>query len=361
MDPAPLGFGGAVAGGGVRGAEAPAGGPGAKEGGGRRGDFLWTAAPEPHAVRRKAILERYSEKIRPLYGNDPWYVPPRALVACAIQLGLAVACARLDLGWKAITLLSYCVGAFCAQNLFLAIHELSHNLAFVSPAHNRAMGFVCNLHVGAPVFVPFKYYHQRHHTFQGYDGIDDDIPSLGECNVVVNTIAKAVWLFFQTEVYALRPLITTPKPFTKWDLIGWALCIAYDAALYTLVGPKALGYVLLSTHWGGSIHPIAGHFISEHYLDVLNEVEGLEEQETFSYYGPLNAITYNVGYHNEHHDFPQIPGSRLPQVRKIAPEFYEPLRSYNSWAKPIWAYLTDPRVGPFSRVKRHPKKGKKDS
>merc|ERR1711871_1721191 len=112
---------------------------------------------------------------------------------------------------------------------------------------------------------------------------------------------------------------------------------------------------------GGSIHPIAGHFISEHYLDVLNEVEGLEEQETFSYYGPLNAITYNVGYHNEHHDFPQIPGSRLPQVRKIAPEFYEPLRSYNSWAKPIWAYLTDPRVGPFSRVKRHPKKEKKDS
>merc|ERR1711871_1074760 len=201
--------------------------------------------------------------------------------------------------------------------------------AFVSPAHNRAMGFVCNLHVGAPVFVPFKYYHQRHHTFQGYDGIDDDIPSLGECNVVVNTIAKAVWLFFQTEVYALRPLITTPKPFTKWDLIGWALCIAYDAALYTLVGPKALGYVLLSTHWGGSIHPIAGHFISEHYLDVLNEVEGLEEQETFSYYGPLNAITYNVGYHNEHHDFPQIPGSRLPQVRKIAPEFYQPLRETN--------------------------------
>ena len=73
---------------------------------------------------------------------------------------------------------------------------------------------------------------------------------------------------------------------------------------------------------------------------------------TCSYYGPLNWLCFNVGYHNEHHDFPFIAGTNLPKVRAIAPEFYDDLPHYHSWSKVILDYIVDPEVGPFARMKR---------
>lgn len=38
-----------------------------------------------------------------------------------------------------------------------------------------------------------------------------------------------------------------------------------------------------------------------------------------------------VGYHNEHHDFPSVPWTRLPELRQMAKEYYDPLPNHPSW------------------------------
>ena len=75
-------------------------------------------------------------------------------------------------------------------------------------------------------------------------------------------------------------------------------------------------------------------------------------QETTSYYGPLNLVALNIGYHNEHHDFPGIPWNRLPRLKAMAPEFYDNLKCYHSWTRLWLEFLFDRRFSLFRRVTR---------
>jgi sphingolipid delta-4 desaturase len=59
-----------------------------------------------------------------------------------------------------------------------------------------------------------------------------------------------------------------------------------------------------------------------------------------------------VGYHNEHHDFPSVPWTRLPALHALAHEFYDPLPAHASWPAVTWKFITDPRIGMWSRAKR---------
>lgn len=53
-------------------------------------------------------------------------------------------------------LAAYIIGATANQNLFLAIHEISHNLAFKAPLANRLFAVFANLPIGVPYSAAFR-------------------------------------------------------------------------------------------------------------------------------------------------------------------------------------------------------------
>jgi sphingolipid delta-4 desaturase len=77
-----------------------------------------------------------------------------------------------------------------------------------------------------------------------------------------------------------------------------------------------------------------------------------EGQETYSYYGWLNRLALNIGYHNEHHDFPAVSWIRLPEVRRIASHLYDEQLSHRSWIRLWWRFISDRELGPLSRIVR---------
>jgi sphingolipid 4-desaturase/C4-monooxygenase len=242
-------------------------------------------------------------------------------------------------------LVAYVIGATCNHALFLSIHEIGHNLACHGIWSNRFFSMFANLPVGLPYAISFKAYHNEHHKLQGVDGYDTDLPTAVEGFVFQNVLTKTFFCTTQILFYALRPMLIRYQKPTLALLINWVVQFAFDAVVIALWGWGPLFYFLASSFLAGSLHPVGGHFISEHYVFA-------DGSETFSYYGPLNALSFNVGYHNEHHDFPNIPWTRLPTLKKMAPEFYDTLPYHTSWLAVTWNFIFDPNVSVYNRVKR---------
>ena len=313
-------------------------------------DFIWTNKPSLHDTRRSLILKSHPE-IKKLFGYD-WrskYICVLALLIPHFLLSLSIA----NMNWILFLTVCYVFGATLTQSIFLAIHELSHNLFFKNSTSNKLFSIFANLPICVPYAIAFREYHKDHHAHLGVDDRDLDIPTYGEAFITNTTLTKALWMSSQIVMYALRPVLTRPKKIDIYQFVNIVVQLLFDIVIVCYWGWRPIQYMLLSILFSGGLHPCAGHFISEHY--VFSKYKN--DQETFSYYGGLNNLMWNVGYHNEHHDFPNVSGLRLPKLNKIAKKYYDELDVCESWMNAVFTYIFDENIGNFNRVKRaHSKK-----
>ncbi len=319
-------------------------------------DWLWTRNEEPHKLRRKQILKAHPE-VSKLCGPEriTKYVVSGVVL---LQLACAYLLRNEPFFSRNYWIIAYIVGATSNQNLFMGIHEISHNLAFKKPLPNKLLAIWANIPVGIPFSASFTPYHQLHHKYLGDTTYDADLPTRLEAVLLDNILGKTFFATFQIFFYAIRPMFVTSVKLTLIHLFNIIVQFTADYLIVKFWGWNSMLYLLLSSFLAGSLHPCAGHFFAEHYvfdgleIAAYDPKTGRSPPETYSYYGPLNIFTYNVGLHNEHHDFPYIPWTRLYKLNRIAREFYDPLPKYYCWSIIIVKFIFDPKVSLWCRVRR---------
>ena len=306
-------------------------------------DFIFSDAPEPHRLRTKQILKQHPQ-IRNLIGKNNLTI---FAIVFLVSFLVVAAWFVADKSWWVILAVAYLAGAFADHALFVMIHEATHKLIFKNPTANRLAGILANLPQVFPSSVAFERYHIKHHSFQGIHELDADLPNRWEAKLIDNYfIGKVLWFLFYPVFQAFRVArLKEINPFDGWLAINWIANIVFVAAIWWFLGGKAVGFLTLSFFFSVGLHPLGARWIQEHYL-----TKG--EQETYSYYGPLNVVAFNVGYHNEHHDFPSVPWNKLPSVRSQAPGYYNNLHFHTSWTKLFFRFLFDKEISLWSRVIR---------
>jgi sphingolipid 4-desaturase/C4-monooxygenase len=306
-------------------------------------DFSYMDGHPVHRQRAREILAKHPE-VRRLMGANPtsalWVV---GLVATQWLAAWLVN----GLSWLWIFVAAYLFGAFINHALYVLIHECTHNLVFRNKRHNNWLGILCDFALAFPSAMAFRKYHLLHHQHLGDYEMDPDIVCHAEGRLVRDSAwRKALWVALLGVSQALRPLkVKGVKAFDKWIVINILVVAAVDVLVYFVLGPNALAYLALSTFFALGLHPVGGRWIQEHY-------ETQPGQETYSYYGPLNRACFNMGYHNEHHDFAGIPWNNLPKLKRAAPEYYDGLKSYRSWTGVLLKFIFDPSLSTYSRVIR---------
>ncbi|TBU00942.1 fatty acid desaturase, partial [Hamiltosporidium tvaerminnensis] len=305
--------------------------------------FAYDTYDEPHIKRKRIILKKYPQ-ISNLYGysKKTKYI---ILISVFLFLCGTYFCTFYIKKWYLFLLFSYIYGGSFSALSGILIHECSHNLAAKSQLENRILGFISNIMLIIPISGSFKKYHLDHHAFLGVKDKDPDLPLDLEIKLVEgNKFMKIFYIIIYPVFYVIRSTFIRKK-ITKEEIINLGTHIIFILLIFHFMGIKAIGFIACSSWLGYSIHPAAAHLIQEHFTFS-------DGQETYSYYGSLNKVFLNIGYHNEHHDFMAIPWDKLPQVNQIANEYYSRFNRHFSWFSILYRFVVEDVYGPQSRVAR---------
>lgn len=316
-----------------------------------------------HNEMRKEALAAHPE-LADLSGPDP-----RTALALPVLLAIhwGIAWLVADQPIWVIGLTAFLIGQLVYHSASSLIHETCHKLIFRDAAPKLAFDLTLEF-ILTSYGKQLTYQHQHvtsHHPFVGdYDNDyeHEDICALQARQSVFR--AHPTWQPFLTAltlfIHALPlgsvflagqimprlyrrlsgrpnrdpvPRFTGTSPTAAEARPYIVVSIASNLLMLAVLGPWALLYHIwtLSLFLGKLGITNLGQSLTEHPgTDMVNP--------TRSHYGPINWLLFNTGYHNEHHSFPNVPWTRLPTLRRVAPEVFH-AEADQSYVGAWWSHV----------------------
>jgi sphingolipid delta-4 desaturase len=226
--------------------------------------FLFSNEIEPHKKRTKDILSAHPE-VKQLIGKNPYTF---VIILLVVSLQLTIAFLLRNQPWWAALITAYFIGAFANHNLYVCIHDATHNLVFKNRIANIFAAIMADLVNVAPGAISFRTYHLKHHSFQGNYELDADLASTWEARLIGNSfIGKSIWLILFPIFQALRPPRLKEIKFSdKWTFVNWLFVFGMDALVIIYLGPISFLYLVFSFFLSIGFHPLGARWIQEHFI-----------------------------------------------------------------------------------------------
>jgi len=325
----------------------------------------WIKVNDWHHKHRDAVTKFVGrEKISEL--AQPDWVP--LAVAAAVQ-GLGVVTAilygRHVLPFWSMFPVAYVIGAWTFISRFNVLHDLCHASIQFRPWRKTLMRIFDLPSIGTMNYLYYTYFHREHHHHLGnghlegfFDSerdFDGDVlfngiimlvrrdtpfeepglpPFIFSKNLVVNAVVTTAVL---SMLIALEPVLdlvnifrgkyrqmnNRPRKFHEDMLLQCFISTASLATLWACSSWRAVFFLYLGQVLGKcTFHPAHAFWSSTH--GTPEDEQGSSCQPTrSSYFGlPFDVLMFNLNYHTEHHDFPEIPSSRLKELHDLAKPLY---------------------------------------
>lgn len=229
--------------------------------------------------------------------------------------------------------LLYLLELFLTLGIGVIHHNHTHLRIWHNPRLNRLTDIWICLLQGHPGFVFFPAHIANHHRYR--HGEQDVARTYrfttpgasGDTNHLVGYLLhplQAIWVLYPLFVQYLCRRHRYNRRYFYYCLFQYALVIGLWCCLALMDWQKCLALVLIpqlhGLHW-----LLATNYLQHAHAD--GHSKGLNYARNF--YGLLNPLLFNIGYHTAHHEHPRAHWSQLPRLHQlyknnIAPALHEP-------------------------------------